>query len=46
MTRFVIVKVENLELIIRQIIFKNLINVKNKGDLLLEIYIQNRYENF
>ena len=46
MTRFVVIKVESLELILRQILFKNLINVQKKRDLLLEIYMQNRYENF
>ncbi len=39
MTRFVVIKVESLELILRQILFKNLINVQKKRDLLLEIYM-------
>lgn len=50
-------KIQSLELILRQILFQNLLNVnankdgvndpsKNKGDILIEMYFQNRYENF
>ena len=41
-----ILKIFNLELILSQVIFQSLINVEGKGDLLLEIFMQNRYRNF